>query len=66
MKEMLGEHNEYGIVTDNSEEALYVGIKSLLDTPELLSHYKKKAALRGYSFSTKKTVLDVEHMLYSL
>jgi glycosyltransferase involved in cell wall biosynthesis len=66
MKEMLGDNNEWGIVTENSEEALYQGIKCLLDDPELLTHYKKQAALRGKTFSTEKTVKAVEDMLLSL
>lgn len=66
MKEMLGENNEYGIVTENSEEALYDGIKSLLDNPELLAFYKEKAAERGKMFSTETTVQAVESMLMSL
>lgn len=66
MKEMLGEHNEYGIVTDNSEEALYTGIKQLLDDPQLLHHYTQQAALRGRAFSTEETVQAVEKMLLSL
>ncbi len=66
MKEMLGDNNEYGIVTENSEEALYEGIKSLLDNPELLKHYKERAIERGKFFSTKKTVKAVEDMLLSL
>ena len=66
MKEMLGENNEWGIVTENSEEGLYQGIKSLLDDPALLAHYKGKAAERGKSFSTKSTVEAVEEMLLSL
>ena len=63
MKEMLGENNEYGIVTDNDEEALYLGIKKLLDDPGLLAHYKKQAAIRGKDFSTENTVKAVEKML---
>lgn len=66
MKEMLGENNEYGIVTENSEEALYEGIKSLLDNPDLLKHYKEKAIERGKFFSTEKTVKAVETMLSEL
>lgn len=66
MKEMLGENNEYGIVTENNEEALYVGIKSLLDHPELLAHYKKQAEIRGKTFSTANTVKAVEKMLLKL
>lgn len=66
MKEMLGENNEYGLVVENNEEALYQGIKKLLDDPELLKHYKKKAAERGKMFSTEKTVHAVEEMLIYL
>lgn len=66
MKEMLGEHNEYGIVTENSEDALYDGIKTLLDDPALLASYKEKAAERGRMFHTEETVRAVEEMLLSL
>ncbi len=66
MKEMLGEHNEWGIVTENDEEALYQGIKRLLDDPALLAHYKEKAARRGKTFSTESTVKAVEDMLLRL
>lgn len=62
MREMLGD-SEYGLITDNSEEALYRGIKSLLDSPEMLLYYKKQAQIRGKSFSTKETVKAVEEML---
>lgn len=63
MKEMLGENNEYGIVTENNEEALYQGIKMLLKNPDLLAHYQKKAEIRGRTFSTDNTVSAVEKML---
>ena len=66
MKEMLGQHNEYGIVTENDEEALYQGIKKLLDDPELLEHYRHQAALRGKDFRTEETVKAVENMLLEL
>lgn len=66
MKEMLGEHNEYGIVTENTEEALYQGIKRLLDQHDLLMYYKQKAEIRGKDFSTEKTVKAVEEMLLAL
>lgn len=66
MKEMLGENNEYGIVTENTEDALYEGIKGLLDHPELLAYYKTKASERGVLFSTKETVDAVQEMLLKL
>lgn len=66
MKEMLGENNEWGIVTDNNETALYEGIKGLLDDPQRLAYYKEKAAERGRWFSTEETVRATEEMLLSL
>lgn len=66
MKEMLGENNEYGIVTKNNEEALYQGIKQLLDDRALLAYYKEKAEIRGRLFSTENTVKAVERMLKEL
>ena len=66
MKEMLGENNEWGVVTENNEEALYQAIKRLLDDPALLTHYRGKAKERGKTFSTEKTVCAVEEMLESL
>lgn len=66
MKEMLGENNEYGIVTENDEDALYEGIKKMLTTPDLLEAYAAKAKERGKVFSTEKTVKAVEEMLLSL
>ncbi len=66
MKEMLGNNNEYGVVVQNSEEALYQGIKQFLNNPEILSYYSRQAAIRGRDFSTEQTVHAVENMLLSL
>ena len=66
MKEMLGENDEYGIVTENDEDALYEGIRYLLDDPEKLAYYKKMAGIRGKDFSTEKTVRAVEELLEGL
>lgn len=66
MKEMLGEKNEYGVVVENDEMALYEGIKKFLDEPGLLMYYKKQAEARGKMFSTEKTVKAVEDMLMRL
>lgn len=66
MKEMLGDNNEWGIVTENDEHALYQGIRRLLDDPDLLAHYQEKAAQRGKTFSTENTVKAVEEMLLKL
>ena len=41
-------------------------VRELLEDPELLAHYKEKAAQRGKSFSTENTVKAVEEMLRNL
>lgn len=64
--ELLGKNNEYGIVTENDEDALYEGIKKMLTTPNLLEAYAAKAKERGKAFSTEKTVKAVEEMLLSI
>ena len=64
--EMLGENNEYGIVTENNEDALYEGIKKMLTTPGMLEDFAKRAKERGKEFSTEKTVKAVEEMFEGL
>lgn len=66
MKELLGENNEYGLITENSTEALYNGIEKLIVNPELLHHYKEKAIERSKFFSKENTVKAVENMLENL
>lgn len=65
MKEMLGENNEYGVITENSEEALCQGIKQVMEDG-LLVHYKEMANQRGKIFDKENTVKIVENMLMSL
>ena len=66
MQEMLGENNEYGIVTENNEDALYEGIKTMLTTPGMLEDYAQKAKERGKYFNTENTTKAVESMLEEL
>lgn len=63
MKEMLGENDEYGIIAEMSEESLYEKIKMLLEQPDLLEDYKKRAWKRGKDFSKENTVTAVESYL---
>ena len=52
--ELLGYNNEYGIVTENSEDGIYSGIKQMLEGDKL-SFYKQKAIERGKEFNAEKT-----------
>ena len=59
--ELLGYNNEYGIVTENDEGALYQGIKRMLEGENLV-YYKQKAQERGGEFNAEKTVQCAENM----
>lgn len=66
MKELLGEHNEYGIVVENSEAALYQGVCVLLNDINKLKCYQKRAVERGKYFNKENTIRAVEQMLLEL
>ena len=60
--ELLGKNDEYGIVTENSEQGIFEGIYKILKTEGLLHYYKNKAKERGKKFSKENTVHAVEEM----
>lgn len=66
MTEMLGENNEYGVISEMSEESLYSSIKKVISDKSLLIHYKDKAIERGKYFSKEKTVDAVEKYFENL
>jgi len=65
-QELLGENNEYGIVTENSTDGIYLGLKEMLANPEKLKFYKEQAKKRGHLFSKKNTVKAVDEFFDSL
>ena len=64
MSELLND-GECGIITDNSEDALYLGIKRLLDHPDELEYYKIKASEKGLEFNISLLMQSIEHLLDS-
>lgn len=66
MKEMLGEHNEYGIVTANDENSFFDGVKKLLEDGDLLEYYRNQAIIRGKNYDTESTVKATEKMFIEL
>lgn len=62
MHELLGD-NEFGLITENNESALFDGIKILLDDTVVLEDYAKRSIKRGLDFKTENTVKMVEKML---
>lgn len=63
MKEMLGEHNEYGLVVRNDEDSLFHMLKVIAQDEKLFIEYKEKVKSRASFFSIQHTVSEVEKMI---
>ena len=59
LKEIL-KNGDSGLITSNTEEALYKGIKSLLDDPNLLEQYRQKGEARGWDFDIEALMVPYE------
>ena len=66
MDEILGENNEYGIIVENSDEALYEGLKMVLSDPNILKEYKTRVQERKDFFEPSTTIKAVEDLIDSL
>lgn len=66
MKEMLGNNNEFGIVTHNDDEDYYVQLRSLVENAIKMMEYKKRAQKRGEMFATRETVEKTEEFLLGI
>lgn len=62
MSELL-RNGECGIITDNNEEALYEGMKQVLNTPDMLKFYTEKAKDRSGDFSIDRLIEPFENLL---
>lgn len=61
LKEIL-KNGECGLMTSNSEDALYKGLKSLLDDPNLLAQYQQKGEARGWDFDIEALLVPYENL----
>lgn len=66
MDEILGENNEYGIIVENNDEALYEGLKQILSRPSIHEEYKKRVNARKDFFDPSVTIKQVEQLFDSL
>ena len=57
MTDLLG-NNEYGLITENSEEALYNGLFQMLNNQKTYEYYKKAAIRRSSDFSSKERIKE--------
>ena len=66
MKELLGENGEYGIVTENDDEALYTAVRRFFVDESFRKLYQEKALERGKFFDQAASVRKAEELLLSL
>ena len=65
MRELLGD-SEYGLITENSGEALLEGLRRMLRDPALRDSYAARAEVRGRDFSARTLTEKTEAYLISL
>ncbi len=61
--ELLGEHGEYGLMTENSDEALCQAMNQVLAHPELRADYSARIRQRRAIFQKEELVRAVEAIL---
>ena len=59
MRELLGD-NEFGLITENSDEGFYEGMKRMLADAELREHYSVQSQKRGHDFRKEYLVRQTE------
>lgn len=62
MNELL-ESGKYGMITENTDEALYIGLKRLMDNPTKIVEYKKLAIQRGTYFTLQNRMIYINNIL---
>ncbi len=61
-RELLGD-SEYGIVTENTEDAFYEAMTRVLTQPQLLDHYRQAVAQRRAFIDLKGRIAAIEELL---
>ena len=62
MDELLGD-SEYGIITQNNDDAFYEGVKRFITDRQCRAHYTQQAILRGSILSNEISVEQTERFL---
>lgn len=58
----LLDYGKYGLVVENNEEAIYQGLKKILDDKNLYEHYKKQARIRARDFKIEQRITEIEEI----
>lgn len=62
MQELLGD-SEYGLIVDDSQDGLYLGLKSILENQQMLEYYSEMAKKRSEKFAKDKIIRETETFL---
>ena len=65
MEELLGD-SEYGLITENSEDALLEGMRTMLGDAGLRERYAARAAVRGRDFSARQLTEKTERFFLNM
>lgn len=65
MDELLGK-NEFGLITENEDEAFTKGLRKMLEDKDLLKSYTQKAKIRGQQFSKDNLTKQTEKLFLEL
>lgn len=63
MKELLGEHNQWGIIVGNEDTALLDGMRKILKNTELTAEYTVRAIERGNRFSLEHQMGEIYNVI---
>lgn len=61
MYELLGD-SEYGVITENSVDGLYSGMKTILSKPEIYEKYREKATIRAKTFNMENAINEIQNI----
>lgn len=64
VREQLGEDGEYGIITENSEDGIFQGLKRMIENGNI-EHYQQKAKIRGREFNLETQMQKIYNVIES-
>ena len=64
VREQLGKDGEFGIITENSEDGLFLGLKRMME-PGNIERYQQKAMVRGSEFNLETQMQMIYNVIES-
>ena len=64
VREQLGKDGEFGIITENSEDGLFLGLKRMMEQGNI-EYYQQKAMIRGSEFNLESQMQMIYNVIES-